>query len=237
MTVRTIPTGESAVRVTAATGNAEADWLLVHKLARHLTSAGVDGVAGCIPTYESVLIEFDPLVTTPATVAAYVHAVLPALDLMTPLTEDPRHFRVPVVYGGELGPDLEEVARITGLSVEDVIRAHTAPRYVIRCLGSPGGSPMLDGPDLPVAVPRLKSPRTSVPQGAVSVAGRQATITPAVAPGGWCVIGRTPLRVLALDEEPLVPYAPGDTISFERIDAEEFHRLDGRRLSPEGSSR
>jgi allophanate hydrolase subunit 1 len=91
---------------------------------------------------------------------------------------------------------------------------------------------MMDGPDFPLPVPRLKDPRLSVPAGAVAVAGRQAVIAPATAPGGWCVIGQTPLRLLNLANEPLVPYMPGDTLRFMPVAAEDFARYAGRYLEP-----
>lgn len=230
MSIATIQaTGESAVRVTGTTGDRERDWALVHKIARAVTGRGIDGVITAIPTYESVLIEFDARVTSGSAIDAVVRALLDDLDLDAPLQENPRLFVVPVLYDGA---DLADVAALTGLTEEQVIEAHSAPTYVIRCLGAPGGSPMLDGPPLPVPVPRLKSPRTHVPQGAVSLAGRQATITPAAAPGGWALIGNTPLTVLDLTAERLVPYEPGDLLRFERIDADRFAELRGIRLAP-----
>lgn len=228
--IRIQETGESAIRVSGIAGDRETDWRVAHKIARAVTVPGIAGVNSAIPTYESVLIEFDPERTTLAAMHAIVQAVAGELDPETPLTQTPREFIVPVLYGAEYGPDLADVADLTGLSQEHVIEAHLAPTYVIRCLGAPGGSPMLDGPALPVPVPRLKSPRTHVPQGVVSLAGRQATITPAAAPGGWALIGRTPLTVLDLQAEPLVPYAPGDILRFERIDEARFGKLRGLRL-------
>ncbi|MGZ4661916.1 MAG: carboxyltransferase domain-containing protein, partial [Arthrobacter sp.] len=88
----------------------------------------------------------------------------------------------------------------------------------------------MDGPDFPLPVPRLKDPRLSVPAGAVAVAGRQAVIAPAAAPGGWCVIGQTPLVVLDASSEPLVPYVPGDLLRFQQIKPEEFAHYAGRKL-------
>lgn len=222
--------GPAALRVTGATGERERDWRLVHHLARRLADEQVVGVLGSIPTYESVLVEIDPAATDLQRVRAETERLIAAIDLDEPLSCAPRHFSVPVVYGGDSGPDLGRVAEITGLHTEDVIALHTEPLYTVRCLGAPGGSPMLDGPAFPVPVPRLASPRTNVPAGAVSVAGRQATITPARAPGGWCVIGWTPLAVMDLAEEPPVPYRPGDTLSFHRIDEATASRLAGARL-------
>lgn len=231
--VSVIPSGEAALRVTGATGDRELDWRLVHGLSREIVARDVAGIHGCIPTYESTLIEFDPMTVTVDSVAELVTSALGQLDLDAPLRADPRHFDVPVLYGGEGGPDLDEVARIAGIPVDDVIALHTEPTYTIRCLGAPGGSPMLDGPAFGVPIPRLASPRPHVPQGAVSVAGRQATLTPAAAPGGWCVIGHTPHTVIDLDDPSLVPYAPGDTLRFRPVDAAEHARLVGTRLTAE----
>jgi allophanate hydrolase subunit 1 len=89
---------------------------------------------------------------------------------------------------------------------------------------------MMDGPDFPFPVPRLKDPRLSVPAGAVSVAGRQAVIAPAKAPGGWCVIGQTPLTILDAAREPLVPYVPGDELRFRQIAEADFDSFAGQFL-------
>jgi KipI family sensor histidine kinase inhibitor len=226
--------GPAALRVSAHLENRERDWRVVHGLSRRLAERQEPGLIGSIPTYESVLVEFDPTITTVATVAEHVRLLLDAIDPDEPLEPFPRSFVVPVLYGGPWQSDLDQVAALTGLDPEEVIRRHLERTYTVRCLGAPGGSPMLDGP-LPVPVPRLASPRASVPAGAVSLAGRQATIAPATAPGGWRVIGRTPLTVLDLAREPLVPYRPGDTLRFERIDEATFDSLAGRRLVPEGT--
>jgi KipI family sensor histidine kinase inhibitor len=175
-------------------------------------------------------VEFDPGATSARQVRAFVLLGLRQLEFTGAPAREPREFRVPVVYGGEYGPDLERVAEQQQLSVEDIIALHTTKSYMIRCLGAPAGSPMMDGPDFPFPVPRLKDPRLSVPAGAVSVAGRQAVIAPAAAPGGWCVIGQTPLTVLDVSAEPLVPYVPGDTLRFHQIQHEEFAKYAGRKL-------
>ena len=222
--------GDAALRVVAQSGDAEANWATVHALAGWLATVGVEGIHGAVPTYDSVLVEFDPYLTSARQVRAFILLGMRQLDFVGTTLREPRRFEVPVVYGGSYGPDLESVADHQGLDVQDVITRHTAKTYVIRCLGAPAGSPMMDGPDFPVPVPRLKDPRLSVPAGAVSVAGRQAVIAPAVAPGGWCVIGQTPLTVLDAAREPLVPYVPGDELRFYRIPAEDFGKYEGQFL-------
>ncbi|MDQ1060303.1 KipI family sensor histidine kinase inhibitor [Arthrobacter globiformis] len=228
--VEIFESGDSALRVVASSADAEANWSTVHSLAQWLETAGADGVHGAVPTYDSLLVEFDPGVTSARQVRAFVLLGLRQLEHVGAPARTPREFSVPVVYGGEYGPDLARVAEHEQLSVEEIIALHTAKSYVIRCLGAPAGSPMMDGPDFPLPVPRLKDPRLSVPAGAVAVAGRQAVIAPAVAPGGWCVIGQTPLTVLDAASEPLVPYLPGDLLKFRQIQPEEFADYAGRKL-------
>ena len=223
--------GDTALRVASTMADREAGWRLVHHLARYLESAAVPGVECVIPTYDAALIEIDPLDVSLDRLREFLTHVAAGIDFERPLSENPRTFEVPVLYDEEGELDLADVARAQGIEISDVIRLHSEPTYVVRCLGAPGGSPMLDGPPVPEAVPRLSSPRAHVPQGVVSVAGRQATITPAAAPGGWALIGRTPLTVLDLDAERFVPYEPGDLIRFRPIGRDEYDALQGTRMS------
>lgn len=224
--------GDSALRVVAISEASEDNWLTVHRLADWLENCGAEGLHGAVPTYDSVLVEFDPVLVSARQVRAFVKLGLLELGRADGGAAAPREFDVPVVYGGDYGPDLEKVAEHQGISTEDVIRLHTEQTYTVRCLGAPAGSPMMDGPAFPKPVPRLKDPRLSVPAGAVAVAGRQAVIAPAVAPGGWCVIGQTPLSVLNIHREPLVPYKPGDILRFHRIRTEDFASYAGLELEP-----
>ncbi|MEJ1116647.1 carboxyltransferase domain-containing protein [Paenarthrobacter sp. CCNWLY172] len=224
--------GDSALRVVAISEAREDNWLTVHRLADWLESCGAEGLHGAVPTYDSVLVEFDPVLVSARQVRAFVKLGLTELGRSEGAHSAPREFDVPVVYGGEYGPDLGKVAEHQGISTAEVIRLHTEKTYIVRCLGAPAGSPMLDGPAFPRPVPRLKDPRLSVPAGAVAVAGRQAVIAPAVAPGGWCVIGQTPLSVLNIRREPLVPYKPGDVLRFRQIRTEDFGQYTGMELEP-----
>ena len=223
--------GDSAVRVVAVSTDSERNWETVHRLAGWLDTCEAEGLHGAVPTYDSVLVEFDPALVSAKQLRAFVQLGLRQLDLAGSSARGPQEFEVPVAYGGGFGPDLEKVAEQQGITVAEVIALHSAKRYTIRCMGAPAGSPMMDGPDFPFPVPRLKDPRLSVPAGAIAVAGRQAVIAPAVAPGGWCVIGQTPLIVLDLGREPLVPYVPGDTLRFRPISHEEFDGYVGKHLA------
>ncbi|MDP3952952.1 allophanate hydrolase subunit 1 [Microbacterium sp.] len=222
--------GNAALRVASSLADREAGWRLVHHLARYLDSVRVPGVECVIPTYDAALIEIDPLEVSLDRLNDYIEGVVDDLVYDHPLTANPREFDVPVLYDLDSELDLQSVADAQALSIEEIICLHSEPTYIVRCLGAPGGSPMLDGPAFPHPVPRLGSPRAHVPQGVVSVAGRQATITPAAAPGGWPLIGRTPLTVLDLDAEPFVPYEPGDLIRFRPIDSDEYESLRGTQM-------
>ncbi|MEA5054876.1 MAG: carboxyltransferase domain-containing protein [Propionicimonas sp.] len=231
-TIDVAPCGAAAVRVLSASGDRELDWRRVHALARWLAETADDAWSlSTIPTYDSVLVEFDLAVLKSAELVDVIKSGLTHISGNEPITGG-RHFDVPVYYGGEDGPDLGYVAELEEMSVPELIAAHTAKHYIVRCYGSPSASPMMDAPDLPKPVPRLSSPRAHVPEGVVSLAGRQAVIAPASAPGGWQVIGRTPLVLLRRDQEPLVPYRPGDSIRFYQIDEHEYRDRLGELMVP-----
>jgi KipI family sensor histidine kinase inhibitor len=220
--------GDSAVMVTASGGDDEHRWEVVHALADALEAAAVDGVHGLVPAYDTLLVEFDCVRVGHAVVR---RAVEQAARITRTRRTAPARFVVPVVYGGEHGPDLPLVAEQLGLSERDVIEAHSGEDLVVRCLGAPVGAPMMDGPAFGKPVPRLASPRTSVPAGSVAVAGRQAVICPLPSPGGWPLLGRTPLRVLDLATERLTAYRPGDRFRFVPITADEWAEHAGRPLA------
>ena len=142
--------GDAALRAVAVSSDTEANWSTVHSLAAWLATAGVDGIHGAVPTYDSVLVEFDPYITSARQVRAFIQLGMRQLEFVGGALRQPRHFDVPVVYGGGYGPDLERVAEQQGLSTADVIALHTEKSYLIRCLGAPAGSPMMDGPDFPI---------------------------------------------------------------------------------------
>lgn len=220
-----VDAGDSAVMVRAAQGDAEHRWEVVHALADAIEAARLDGVHEIVPTYDTLLVEFDCTRTEHRTIRQAIADALKGLDLAA--RPAPRRFVVPVVYGGEHGPDLPMVAEQLGLTEQRVIELHSGADLTVRCLGAPVGAPMMDGPAFGKPVPRLASPRTSVPPGSVAVAGRQAVICPLRSPGGWPLLGRTPLRILDLDAEPLTPYRPGDVFRFVPIAAEQWVEHEG----------
>jgi KipI family sensor histidine kinase inhibitor len=225
--------GDAAIRVSATGGTTETQWRSVHHLADVLTAAAVPGLYGVVPTYESVLVEFDCELTDHDEVTALVTQVADDLRHGAISRPAPRSFRVPVVYGGDRGPDLTFVADFLSISTDAVIALHAARPFTIRCLGAPAGSPMMDGPDFDRPIPRLVTPRTTAPAGVVSVAGTQAVIAPAASPGGWQIIGQTPVTLLDLARDPFVSYRPGDTVRFFPITEQDWDAHAGKFLEPD----
>ncbi|WP_406440810.1 allophanate hydrolase subunit 1 [Streptomyces sp. NBC_01613] len=223
--------GDSAVVARAVSGDAERDWQLVHALADAFDAVRLDGVHGIVPTYDALLVEFDCAATDHETVRRVLRREADRLGEGQQRAVAARRFMVPVVYGGEYGPDLPVVAEQLGLSEREVVELHGGADLTVRCLGAPAGAPMMDGPAFPKPVPRLASPRTRVLPGSVAVAGRQAVICPMPSPGGWPLLGRTPLSVLDLDADPLTPYRPGDTFRFRPITPEQWDEYTGMTLA------
>ncbi|MFJ2813591.1 allophanate hydrolase subunit 1 [Streptomyces sp. NPDC087294] len=214
--------GDSALVARAVGADSEARWHLVHALADALDSYRLPGVQGVVPTYDQLLVEFDCADTDHDTLRALLWREASRIARTGTRTSSPRRFVVPVVYGGEHGPDLPVVAEQLGISEREVIELHSGSDLTVRCLGAPAGAPMMDGPPFPAPVPRLASPRVHVEPGCVAVAGRQAVICPMPSPGGWPLLGRTPVRVLDLHSDPLTAYLPGDTFRFVAITADEW---------------
>lgn len=188
--------------------------LAAHREVVRLTHAltGVRGILNLHPAYDSVLVDFDPRSCTHETVEALVHERLAANTAEA--AAEPRLIEIPVVYGGAFGPDLADVARHTGVSEARVIELHSAAEYLVYFVGFATCFPYLGGLPSELATPRLAAPRKLVPAGSVAIGGTQAGVYPLASPGGWRIIGRTPLALFdpALSPPPLLRM--GDRIRF-----------------------
>ncbi|PRS68243.1 5-oxoprolinase subunit PxpB [Bacillus sp. NMTD17] len=132
---------------------------------------------------------------------------------------------IPVCYGGELGPDLEEVARINRLTTEEVVRIHTAGTYLVYMIGFAPGFPFLGGLSEKIAAPRRETPRMSIPKGSVGIAGKQTGVYPISTPGGWQLIGQTPLPLFYPDEKVPSLLRAGDEVRFVQMSEKEFFSM------------
>jgi KipI family sensor histidine kinase inhibitor len=174
--------------------------------------AGVRGILNLHPAYTSVLVDFDPRLLTHPMVESLVRRQWAAhRDEAAP---EPRVIEVPVRYGREFGPDLPDVARHTGLSAERVIELHSGADYLVYFVGFSTFFPYLGGLPSQLATPRLPAPRKHVPLGSVAIGGAQAGIYPLASPGGWRLIGRTPLALFDLNHEPPPLLRMGDHVRF-----------------------
>ncbi|WP_161626814.1 5-oxoprolinase subunit PxpB [Desulfospira joergensenii] len=196
----------------------------VRAMARFLEKESPEGVREIIPTYRSILVNHDPVKIRPEQLRALVKGFDPG---RSPVDEGSRKIvEIPVCYGGDLGPDMENVRFSSGLSEDEVIRLHTGTEYLIYMVGFTPGFPFLGGLDKKLATPRLKTPRMSVPRGSVGIANNQTGIYPIASPGGWQIIGRTPLRLFAPERKNPFLYRAGDWIKFVPVSRQAFDHLE-----------
>jgi inhibitor of KinA len=176
------------------------------------------------PAYTSLMVTFDPCIVDHAA----VEIALRRYDGQhkAPRPRKSRLVRIPVCYGGEFGPDLAEAARAVRLKPAQFIQLHSSRTYHSYFLGfAPGFAYLGDVPDQ-IAVPRLQTPRRVVPAGSVGIAGKQTAVYPFATPGGWVLIGLTPLPIFRLDHKPMELISIGDQVKFRPISPEEFRKLE-----------
>jgi len=211
------PLGDSAVLLTLP---ARVDAVAV---ARRIEKARPAGFIECVPAFESVAVCFDPMRATVAELTTELATVLARAVRKRMPAPKPREVVIPVCYGGEYGPDLPDVAAQCGLGIDSVIKLHASGHYVVRALGFMPGFPYLSGLDTRLRTPRRATPRTRIPAGSVGIGGAQTGVYPLASPGGWNLIGRTPLALFnaTLPDAPTL-LRPGDRVRFKPIKAEEF---------------
>ena len=182
----------------------------------------IEGVMELVPAYRSLLITYDPLKITLPALKKSINHLKDTMD-RTQIPE-PRTLKIPVVYGGEYGPDLEWVARYHQINPEEAVRIHTSSTYQVYMIGfTPGFAYMGELPDT-IATPRKETPRTAVPRGSVGIAQSQTGVYPVESPGGWQIIGQTPLKLFDPAKWPPTPLEMGDLVKFFPIKEEEITR-------------
>jgi KipI family sensor histidine kinase inhibitor len=225
--MRIEPLGDSALIVRVVDEferDPEAALSAVLGASRSLEMASIPGVIELAPAYETVAIFFDPArVTSADQLLQQIESVLQRRAKKA--TAGPSSIEVPVCYESEFALDLADVAQRTALSQDEVVRRHSSASYRVSCVGFTPGFPYLSGLPAELATPRRASPRTEIPAGAVAIGGTQTGIYPRKSPGGWNVIGRTPLRLFDVQREPPALFHAGDQVRFRQISREEFDRL------------
>ena len=191
----------------------------VRSLTDALEQGGVPGVFDFLPTYRSVLVYYDPLVATSDEVQDGIRLLLQSAQSTDATTQNIVH--LPTLYGGDLGPDIAFVAQHNGIDEQEVIRMHSGTDYLVYMMGFSPGFAYLGGLDERLATPRLQSPRTEIPPGAVGIAETQTGVYPVASPGGWQLIGRTPVRLFDPARERPVLLNAGDYVRFVPIESRE----------------
>lgn len=205
----------------------------IEAVAQYTEAHPFPGFLECIVSYTGLTIYYDPWEIhcrvpgrRPSEVMQErLRAYCEAAAAMPPLPK--RHISIPVCYGGEYGPDLPFVAKYHHMTEEEVVAIHTAPEYLVYMLGFCPGFPYMGGMDPRIATPRRQSPRLVIPAGSIGIAGEQTGGYPIATPGGWQLIGQTPIPLFRPDngDDPTLLRA-GDLVTFTAISEEEFHSLE-----------
>jgi inhibitor of KinA len=195
----------------------------VRKLLHLLEAEPMEGVRNLNPAYCSLLIKFDPLRWRHEKLEQELRKYLVRLDKVR--LPQPRHVEIPVCYGGEFGPDLEDVAATHGILPERVIELHTSATYLVYFLGFTPGFAYLGELPKELVTPRLPSPRKRVPAGSVGIAANQTGVYPFETPGGWRLLGRTPVSMFRTDRDGLSLLSIGDRVRFAPVSREQFAEL------------
>ena len=185
--------------------------------------SGIEGIVETVPTYRSLLVYYKPEIISFREISEKFEELMGSLDNIE--IPPPTVIEIPVLYGGEMGPDIQNVAEHNGKTVEEVIQIHTSEEYLIYMIGFIAGFPYLGGMSKEIATPRLKSPRVKIDGGSVGIAGEQTGVYPVDSPGGWQLIGRTPLKLYDAEREKPVLLEAGQYIKFKSVTPEEYDAI------------
>ncbi len=196
-------------------------------LAAALRARSLPWIRDVVPALCGIAVHFDPYhPALPASVIEYFEELLQEASRSASKFEDSgRTVEVPVCYDPAFGLDLPDVSQRTSISVEDIVKRHTKNQHLVLMVGFSPGQPYIGGLDPKLSVPRRATPRTQMPAGSVAIANAQTAVYPYETPGGWSIIGRTPLRVFDPARDPASLFAPGDRVRFIAVSKNEFEKL------------
>jgi KipI family sensor histidine kinase inhibitor len=216
---RLLPSGDAAVTVEFSRNIDDAANERVLALDRALSETPIEGVTETVPTYRSLLVHYDPVRIGFDAIGARLLALA---QQPSPPQEKARHWRVPVVYGGENGSDLEDVAKTLHTTPEYIVARHVAGSYRVAMIGFTPGWSYLSGLEKFLHMPRRQDPRLLTPAGTISIGGVQTGIQCLAGPSGWHLLGRTAVRTFQLHRDPIFLLEPGDHVRFFAVDAKTF---------------
>jgi len=218
------PVGDCAIAIEFKNEISEEINNNVAALKSSIENAQIEGVLECIPTYRSITICYNPMLISFDELKDGIEKFMNESGSSN--ETEARVYIIPVCYGGEYGPDLTNVASANNLRHQEVIEIHSSVDYRIYMLGFTPGFPYLGGMSDSIATPRLKQPRTKIIAGSVGIAGKQTGIYPIDSPGGWQIIGRTPLKLFDINREIPILLEAGNYIRFQAIDEEKYREIE-----------
>lgn len=234
-----IPLGEAAILIEFGKAINIKTHRKVKSFADYLDRQPLPGMIEYVAAFSSLTVFYDPLVVIRLNQAAGTQS---AYELVTAMVQDivaklehsadlsPQVIEIPVCYGGEFGPDLEYVAEYNKLDIDEVIHIHSSGEYLVYMIGFAPGFPYLGGLDERISTPRRQSPRTVIPSRTVGIAGMQTGIYPIATPGGWQLIGRTPVELFRPNEHPPSLLQAGNIVRFKPISLQEYQDYKGECL-------
>ena len=217
-TVTLLPLGDRALVVDIPGLAGMSARAMVRCLANRVTADGPRGITALVPAIESLTIHYDPLRLDYAALRFYLTRAIATLEILPETVAEP--VLIPVCYGGEFGPDLNDVAAAHATTADAIIAAHSAGTYTVAMIGFLPGFPYLEGLPPSLHTPRRDTPRTAVPAGSVGIGGSSTGVYPFVSPGGWQIIGRTPRLLFSPVREPPALLQAGDRVRFTPITAD-----------------
>jgi 5-oxoprolinase (ATP-hydrolysing) subunit B len=220
---RLLPNGDSAITVEFSRNIDDEANRRVLALDRTMAAEPIAGVNETIPTYRSLLVHYDP---TQIDFDTLGNKLLELATRPSPASENARHWRVPVAYGGEHGIDLEDVAKTFGTTADEIVARHIGGNYRVAMIGFSPGWSYLSGLQPSLHIPRRQTPRLVTPAGTISIGGVQTGIQCIAAPSGWHLLGRTPVRTYQLHRDPIFLLEPGDRVTLYAIDHKTFAEMD-----------
>ena len=220
---RLLPSGDCAITVEFSRNIDDAANRRVLALDRAMVAAPVEGITETVPTYRSLLVHYDPVRIS---FEALSESILALAKLPVPATTKTRRWRIPVVYGGAHGIDLEDVAKTLHTTPDDIVARHTAGDYRVAMIGFTPGWSYLSGLSASLQMPRRQNPRLLTPAGTVSIGGVQTGVQCIAGPSGWHLLGQTAVRTYQLHREPTFLLEPGDAVNFVPVDARTFAEQD-----------
>jgi inhibitor of KinA len=225
-----LPLGDTALIIRLGNHIAPEIHRRVMAAVARVEAAAIPGIIDIVPAYASITIHYDPLlVASSDTASPYDHLRNHLLQLLDQLDEaaatSGRLVEIPVCYGCEYGPDLSDVARHAGITEREVIALHSGATYLVYMVGFLPGFPYLGELPGKLAMPRRQAPRLMVPAGSVGIGGEQTGVYPLDSPGGWQIIGRTPISLFLPENKPPVLLQPGDRVRFIEISSEEYNAV------------